>query len=86
MCTEARRRGIALKLFGREIAGSRDEMRDTVDVIQDKLAPDVLAEQAKKAMSEVTERAVQEAMKALDREALKKLDRPQPIDRTSKRP
>jgi hypothetical protein len=36
-------------------------MSETVDAIQEKLAPDVLVEQARAAMSEVTERAVQEA-------------------------
>jgi len=45
----------------REIAETRDEMSETVDAIQEKLAPDVLVEQAKAAMSDVTERAVQEA-------------------------
>jgi hypothetical protein len=45
----------------REIAETRDEMSETVDAIQEKLAPDALVEQAKAAMSEVTERAVEEA-------------------------
>jgi len=44
-----------------EIAETRVEMSETVDAIQERLAPDALVEQAKEAMSEVTERAVQEA-------------------------
>jgi len=45
----------------REIAGTRGEMSETVDAIQEKLDRDTLVEQAKQAMGEVTERAVQEA-------------------------
>jgi len=45
----------------RDIAGTRGEMSETVDAIQEKLDRDTLVEQAKQAMGEVTERAVQEA-------------------------